>query len=76
MHKILIIDDEKDICFLIAEILKDENYITNYAINSDKALMKFNDFNPDLIILDVWLSNSKLEGIELLTKFKKINNNC
>ena len=28
---------------------EDENYITNYAINSDKALMKFNDFNPDSI---------------------------
>ena len=73
MHKILIIDDEKDICFLIAEILKDENYITNHAVNSDEALIKFNDFNPDLIILDVWLSNSKLEGIELLKQFKNLN---
>ena len=73
MRKILIIDDEKDICFLIAEILKDENYITNHAVNSDEALIKFNDFNPDLIILDVWLSNSKFDGIELLKEFKKLN---
>ena len=70
MHKILIIDDEKDICFLIAEILKDENYITSHALNSDEALIKFNEFNPDLIILDVWLSNSNLDGIELLKEFK------
>ena len=41
MHKVLIIDDEKDICFLISEILNDENYITNTAINSEEAQIKF-----------------------------------
>ncbi len=74
MHRVLIIDDEKDICFLISEILKDEKYITITALNSDEALKKFNDNKPDLIILDVWLSNSKLDGIELLQQFKKIDN--
>ena len=73
MHKILIIDDEKDICFLISEILNDENYLTENAQKSDDAIKKFNDLNPDLIILDVWLSNSKLDGIDLLKKFKKSN---
>ena len=71
--KILIIDDEKDICFLISEILKDENYTTASANSSDEALDKFYKFIPDLIILDVWLDNSKLNGIELLKEFKKIN---
>ena len=70
MHKILIIDDEKDICFLISEILKDEDYITASAQNSDDAIKVYNEINPDLIILDVWLSNSKLDGIELLKEFK------
>jgi len=70
MHKILIIDDEKDICYLISEILKDEKYITDHALNSDQAIEKFNQLNPDLIILDVWLSNSKLDGIDLLDEFK------
>ena len=73
MNKILIIDDEKDICFLISEILKDEKYLTDKALNSDEALKKFND-KPDLVILDVWLSNSKLDGIELLKEFKRIDN--
>ena len=73
MHKILIIDDEKDICFLISEILKDEDYYTTSALNSDDALNKFKQNKPDLIILDVWLSNSKLDGIELLQEFKKID---
>jgi len=73
MHKILIIDDEKDICFLISEILKDEKYITTSALNSDDAIKIFEENRPDLVILDVWLSNSKLDGIELLQEFKKID---
>ena len=75
MHKVLIIDDEKDICFLISEILKDENYNTSIAINSEEAISKFNEIKPDLVILDVWLSNSKLDGIEILKEFKSINSN-
>ena len=74
MNKILIIDDEKDICFLISEILKDEKYLTDSALNSDEALQKFNNNKPDLVILDVWLSKSKLDGIEILKEFKKIDN--
>ena len=55
MHKVLIIDDEKDICFLISEILKDENYNTSIALNSDEAISKFNEIKPDLVILDLSL---------------------
>ena len=75
MHKVLIIDDEKDICFLISEILKDEKYNTSIALNSDEAISKFNVIKPDLVILDVWLSNSKLDGIEILKEFKSIDSN-
>ena len=71
--KVLIIDDEKDICFLISEILRDEDYITTSSNNSKDALNIFSTFNPDLIILDVWLGNSDLDGIELLKEFKKFN---
>ena len=74
MYKVLIIDDERDICFLISEILKDEKYITFSAYNSDEAISKFETIKPDLIILDVWLSNSKLDGIELLKEFKLKDN--
>ena len=42
MFKVLIIDDEKDICFLISEILKDEKYMTFTAHNSDQAISSFN----------------------------------
>ena len=73
MTKVLIIDDESDICFLISEILTDENFICDIANNSNQAISKFEEFNPELIILDVWLGNSELDGIELLEKFKNLN---
>ena len=75
MYKVLIIDDEKDICFLISEILNDEKYFTYSATNSNEAISYFNKYNPDLVILDVWLSNSKLDGIEILKEFKKTKHN-
>ena len=66
MTKILIIDDEIDIANNISAILTDENYEVYKASNSDQAfnLMSLNKF--DLIILDVWLDNSKLDGLEIL----------
>ena len=73
MPRTLIIDDEKDICFLISEILNDENFICKTANDSTQALNKFNIFNPELIILDVWLGKSELDGIQLLKKFKELN---
>ena len=73
MSKILIIDDESDICFLISEILGDEKFISEKAYNSNQALSKYKEFNPDLIILDVWLGSSEFDGLELLSKFKDLN---
>ena len=73
MSRVLIVDDENDICYLISEILKDEFFICETANNSNEALSIFEKFNPELIILDVWLGNSDLDGIELLSKFKDLN---
>ena len=63
---ILIIDDEIDICKLISGVLEDEGYSTYNAQNSDNALAVISRNSIDLIILDVWLEGSKLDGIELL----------
>ena len=73
MVRTLIIDDESDICFLISEILNDESFVCESANDSNEALSKFNNFNPELIILDVWLGKSELDGIQLLQKFKDLN---
>ena len=65
-QNILIIDDEIDICKLISGVLEDEGYQTYNAQNSDSAISIISEDNIDLIILDVWLEGSKLDGIELL----------
>ena len=70
MKKILIVDDEKDIRTNIKAILTDENYLTDTAENSDQTLELVKKDNFDLIILDVWLNDSALDGIELLKTLK------
>ncbi|WP_137176828.1 sigma-54 dependent transcriptional regulator [Roseomonas sp. AR75] len=66
-HDILIVDDEPDIRALIEGILSDEGYQTRQAANSDQALAAFRARRPSLVILDIWLQNSKLDGLGILT---------
>ena len=65
-HDILIVDDEPDIRALIDGILADEGYQTRQAANSDQALAAFKLRRPSLVILDIWLQNSKLDGLGIL----------
>ena len=71
LKKILIIDDEVDIANNIEAILSDENYNSSIAHNSKDALKQLSDNNYSLIILDVWLTNSDLDGIEILKKLRE-----
>ena len=68
---ILIVDDEADIREMIAGVLGDEGYGTRTAGNSDQALAAVADRRPSLIVLDVWLQGSQLDGIELLEELKR-----
>ncbi len=68
-HDILIVDDEPDIRLLIEGILSDEGYETRVAGDSDAALMAFRTRRPSLVILDVWLQGSRMDGIGLLQSF-------
>lgn len=68
---ILIIDDEADIRMLIGGVLNDEGYSTREAANSDEALDEMAARRPSLVILDIWLHNSALDGIELLKVIKR-----
>lgn len=68
---ILIVDDEADIRELISGILQDESYETRLAHNSDAALTEINQRRPSLIILDIWLQGSKLDGLDLLQVIKE-----
>ncbi len=66
-HDILIVDDEPDIRALIEGILTDEGYQVRQAANSDLALASFRVRRPSLVILDIWLQNSKLDGLGILS---------
>jgi two-component system, NtrC family, nitrogen regulation response regulator NtrX len=65
-HEILIVDDEPDIRALIEGVLSDEGYQTRQAHNSDAALAAFRARRPSLVILDIWLANSRLDGLGIL----------
>ena len=67
---ILIIDDEADIRDLVAGILSDEGYYTRVAGNSDTALEEVDARRPSLVILDIWLQGSRLDGLDLLDVIK------
>ena len=68
---ILIVDDESDICELVAGILQDEGYATRVANNSDTALASIQSRRPNLVFLDIWLQGSKLDGLQLLDAAKE-----
>ncbi|WP_108809988.1 nitrogen assimilation response regulator NtrX [Sphingorhabdus sp. Alg231-15] len=70
---ILIVDDEPDIRELISGVLEDDGYETRVAADSDSALAAVKERKPSLVLLDVWLRGSRLDGLELLTEIKKID---
>jgi len=73
MSSILIVDDEKDIRDLIGDILSDEGYAVRLAGNSDDCIAEINADPPALMILDIWLKDSRMDGIDILKKVKRDN---
>ena len=73
MSDILIVDDERDIRELISDILKDEGFATRLAGNSDDAMAQLNAEPPALMILDIWLKDSRMDGIDILKATKRDN---
>src|SRR6201987_577662 len=69
-HDILIVDDEADIRMLIAGVLKDEGYATREAGDSAEALAAIQARQPTLVILDIWLQRSELDGIGILHRLR------
>src|SRR3977135_858610 len=67
---ILIVDDEADIRMLIGGVLKDEGYATREAGDSTEALAAIHGRQPTLVILDIWLQGSELDGIAILRQLR------
>jgi two-component system nitrogen regulation response regulator NtrX len=71
MGDILITDDERDIRELISDILKDEGFTTRLAGTSDECMAQIDKETPALMILDIWLKDSRMDGIDILKQVKK-----
>src|SRR5579864_1985096 len=69
-HDILIVDDEADIRMLISGVLKDEGYATRDAADSGEALAAIQARQPSLVVLDIWLQGSELDGIGILRRLQ------
>jgi two-component system nitrogen regulation response regulator NtrX len=68
---ILVVDDEQDIRELVAGVLSDEGYECRTAGDSTRALAMVDERRPSLVLLDVWLHGSAMDGLELLDAIKQ-----
>jgi len=72
---VLIVEDEDDIRAMISGILEDEGYQTRETSTSQDALEAVKTRKPNLVVLDVWLKGSEMDGIELLAALKARHEN-
>lgn len=72
MNKIAIIEDDIDICNMIAKFLENNKYIVHYALNGAEGIELYKSLVPDLIILDIMLP--KLNGNDVLQRLRKFTN--
>jgi two-component system nitrogen regulation response regulator NtrX len=70
-HDILIVDDEADIRVLTSGILQDEGYQTREAAGSADALSAVESRRPSLVLLDIWLQGSEMDGLSILKVLKR-----
>jgi two-component system nitrogen regulation response regulator NtrX len=68
--EILIVDDERAVRQAIATILDDEGYSVRHAAESQAALAEIEARAPGVVLLDIWLEGSKLDGLEVLDRIK------
>ena len=70
-YSVLVVDDEADIRNLICDALQDEGYETRTASTDLEALSKLDERVPTMLLLDVWLQGSELDGLGILEIIKK-----
>ncbi|MGB7374591.1 sigma-54-dependent transcriptional regulator [Pontixanthobacter sp.] len=68
---ILVVDDERDIRDLVSGVLSDEGYECRTAGDSTSALAAIDERRPSLVLLDVWLHGSPMDGLEVLDAIKQ-----
>ena len=63
--EILIVDDEKDIREMVSLLLEDEGYSCRMASNAEEARKIVQEHPPALVVLDIWMEKSDMDGLEL-----------
>lgn len=71
--QILVVDDEKGVCDLFKKLLTKEGYDVSTALSGEACLKAMKKKEPDLVLLDLKMPG--MDGIEVLRRIKKINNN-
>ena len=69
--EVLVVDDEADIRELVSGVLEDEGYAVRTAADSSAALEAIEDRRPSLVLLDVWLQGSRMDGLQILQEVKR-----
>ena len=69
--EVLVVDDEADIRELVSGVLEDEGYSVRTAADSSQTLDAVEERRPSMVLLDVWLQGSKLDGLQLLQEIKR-----
>ena len=69
--EVLVVDDEADIRELVSGVLEDEGYAVRTAADSTQTLEAIEERRPSMVLLDVWLQGSKLDGLQLLQEIKR-----
>ena len=69
-HEVLIIDDEADIRALVSGILEDEGFTAYEATDSVSALDSLTVRRPSVVLLDIWLQGSPMDGLQILNEIK------
>jgi two-component system nitrogen regulation response regulator NtrX len=69
--EVLVVDDEADIRELVSGVLEDEGYTVRTAADSDTTLDAIGERRPSMVLLDVWLQGSRLDGLQLLQEIKR-----
>ena len=72
MSRILVVDDEQNICELLTLYLAKEGYTVETAGDGEEAVRKFESFNPDLILLDIMLP--KKDGWQVCREIRQSSN--
>lgn len=76
MSKILIIDDEIEICKQVSLILSKNGFDTKYATSYKDLKIIINDvFDFDLVLVDLWIKNSTKQGIDIIQELKSLYTN-